>query len=319
MDKPKLMDQVVAAIRVRHYSIRTEKAYCLWIRRYILFHDKRHPRELGKAELERFLSHLAVHDHVSSSTQNQALAALLFLYKVVLEMELPWLDGVIRSQHKKRLPVVLTVEETKLLLDHLSGVHALMAKLLYGCGLRQMELLRLRVKDIDFGLQQIVVRGGKGDKDRVTTLPVSAVLPLQEHLTEIRRWFDADRAAGIDGVELPFALAKKYPNAGLSWPWQWVFPMDHVSRDPHSGVFRRHHYYPQTLSRAVQQAARKAKLTKPIRCHTFRHSFATHLLQSGTDIRTIQMLLGHSHVETTMIYTHVAKVGAGAVSPLDRL
>ena len=267
MDKPKLMDQVVAAIRVRHYSIRTEKAYCLWIRRYILFHDKRHPRGLGKAELERFLSHLAVHDHVSSSTQNQALAALLFLYKVVLEM----------------------------------------------------ELLRLQVKDIDFGLQQIVVRGGKGDKERVTTLPVSAVLPLQEHLTEIRRWFDADRAAGIDGVELPFALAKKYPNAGLSWPWQWVFPMDHVSRDPHSGVFRRHHYYPQTLSRAVQQAARKAKLTKPIRCHTFRHSFATHLLQSGTDIRTIQMLLGHSHVETTMIYTHVAKVGAGAVSPLDRL
>ncbi len=319
MEKPKLMEQVVAAIRVRHYSIRTEQSYCLWIRRFIHFHGVRHPRELGKNEVEQFLSHLAVKQQVSSSTQSQALAALLFLYKQVLEIELPWLDGIVRSQRKKRLPVVLTVEEVRALLSALTGVHALMGKLLYGCGLRQMELLRLRVKDVDFGLQQITVRSGKGDKDRVTTLPQSVAQPLQQHLNDIRRWFDADRAAGAEGVELPFALARKYPNAATSWPWQWVFPMDHLSRDPRSGVWRRHHYYPQTLSRAVQQAARQAQLTKLVRCHTLRHSFATHLLQSGTDIRMIQTLLGHSHVETTMIYTHVAKVGAGAVSPLDRL
>lgn len=319
MEKPKLMEQVVAAIRVRHYSRKTEQAYCHWILRYIRFHGIRHPRELGKAEIEQFLSHLAVKREVSGATQNQALAALLFLYKQVLEMELPWLDGIIRAHRKKRLPVVLSTEEVKLLLGGLTGVHALMGKLLYGCGLRQMELLRLRVKDIDFDMQQIVVRGGKGDKDRLTTLPASTALPLREHLGEVRRWFDGDRAAGVAGVELPYALANKYPNAGTSWPWQWVFPMDHLSRDPRSGIFRRHHYYAQTLSRAIQQAARQAKLTKPVRCHTLRHSFATHLLQAGTDIRMIQALLGHSHVDTTMIYTHVAKVGAGAVSPLDRL
>lgn len=316
---PRLMERVRNELRLRHYSLRTEETYCVWIRRYILFHGKRHPNECGKSEVEAFLTDLAVHRKVSASTQNIALSAILFLYRAVLATTLPWLDEVVRAQRPKRLPVVLSVDEVRQLIAHLTGTPALMVTLLYGTGMRQMELLRLRIKDIDFEQQVIVVRQGKGNKDRVVPLPASCREALKAHLARVTRVHHADRAGGLAGVELPDALAKKFPKAAESLQWFWVFPQDHVSCDPRSGIERRHHYYPQTLSRHVHRAAERAGIEKWVHCHSFRHSFATHLLQQGTDIRTIQTLLGHAHVETTMIYTHVAKQGAGVRSPADWL
>lgn len=316
---PRLMERVRNELRLRHYSLRTEETYCVWIRRYILFHGKRHPSECGKLEVEAFLTDLAVRRKVSASTQNIALSAILFLYRAVLATELPWLDDVVRARRPKRLPVVLSVDEVRQLIAQLSETVALMVTLLYGTGMRQMELLRLRFKDIDFEQQVIIVRQGKGNKDRVVPLPASCREALKVQLGRVIQIHHADRAGGVAGVELPDALAAKFPKAAESLQWYWVFPQDHVSRDPRSGILRRHHFYPQTLSRHVRRAAEGAGIQKLVHCHTFRHSFATHLLQHGTDIRTIQTLLGHTHVETTMIYTHVARVGAGAPSPADLL
>ncbi|NQD38577.1 integron integrase [Permianibacter sp. IMCC34836] len=315
----KLMDQVVEKLRVEHYSLRTEKTYCHWIRRFILFHRKRHPAEMGKYEVEQFLSALAVKDKVSASTQNQALAALLFLYRKVLSTDLPWLDDVVRARRTVRIPVVLSPSEVRAVIQALPAPYQLMVQLLYGAGLRRTELLSLRVKDVDMGLSMLTVREGKGGKDRVVPLPQACRSALTEQLRASRLVYEQDRAQKLPGVVLPWALEKKYPKAGETWAWHWLFPQAELSRDPRTGITRRHHFYPQTLSRALARAVAGAGINKLVRCHTFRHSFATHLLQSGTDIRTIQTLLGHSHVETTMIYTHVAKVGAGAVSPLDRL
>ena len=317
--QPKLLDQVRDRIRVKHYSLRTEQTYLSWIKRFIYFHGKRHPKDMGGREVEAFLSHLAVEGQVSASTQSQALSALLFLYKEVLEQDLPWLNNVVRAKPSKHLPVVLTVAEVRSVLKRLDGVKWLMASLLYGSGIRLMECLRLRVKDIDFERHEILVRDGKGMKDRVTMLPASVVEPLQEHLAKARVLHQKDLAEGFGEVYLPFALAKKYPNAGREWGWQYVFPSSKRSIDPYSGKERRHHLDEKVLQRAISAAVREAGLVKPASCHTLRHSFATHLLQSGYDIRTVQELLGHSDVSTTMIYTHVLnKGGRGVVSPLDR-
>ncbi len=317
---PKLLDRVREAIRLRRYSIRTEEAYVGWIRRFILFHEKRHPRGMGRPEIERFLTHLAARANVSASTQNQALAALLFLYQKVLEVEVPWLDDVVRARRPRRLPVVLTREEVKRVLDQLAGAKWIMATMLYGAGLRLLECLRLRVKDVDFGLGQIIVREGKGEKDRVTMLPAKARAPLQAHLEHVRATFEQDKREGHGRVHLPDALDRKYPEASRDWAWQYVFPAAHLSKDPRSGATRRHHAHESVLQRAVKEAVRKAGLAKPVSCHTFRHSFATHLLEAGYDIRTVQELLGHKDVTTTMIYTHVLnKGGLGVKSPADLL
>jgi len=265
------------------------------------------------------LSDLALRKQVSAATQNRALAALLFLYKRVLEIDLPWLDEVVRAKRTERLPTVLTPSEVRRVLDALTPPHDLMVKLLYGAGLRQMELLRLRVKDVGVEDNVLVVREGKGGKDRVTTLPSACRNQLIDQLGRVKLYFAEDRALDLAGVALPAALERKYPNAGKSLGWQWLFPQHDLSQDPRTGIRRRHHFYPQTLARAVKRASEMSGILKPVHCHKFRHSFATHLLQSGTDIRTIQTLLGHTHVETTMIYTHVAKMGAGTTSPLDRL
>lgn len=316
---PRLLDQVRERIRFRHYSIRTEQAYLGWIRRFILFHRKRHPRDMGAPEVERFLSALATEHNVAASTQNQALSAILFLYREVLEIELPWLDGVKRAKRPQRLPVVLTREETRSVLAHLQGRNALMASLLYGAGLRLMECVRLRVKDIEFERRQIVVRDGKGGRDRVTLLPESTRLVLEEQIERVREIHSQDLADGFGAVWLPHALARKYPSAPRELGWQYVFPSAKRSTDPRSGRRGRHHIDEQTLQRAVKQAVRAAGVSKPASCHTFRHSFATHLLEAGYDIRTIQELLGHRDVNTTMIYTHVANCGGrGVRSPLDR-
>lgn len=317
---PRLLDQVREAIRLRHYSIRTEQAYTDWIKRFILFHGKRHPRELGAAEVERFLTHLAVEGRVAASTQNQALSALLFLYKAVLRVDLPWLGEVTRAKRPGRLPVVLTVEETRRVLAHIHGPQGLMAGLLYGAGLRLLECVRLRVKDVDFGYRQITVRDGKGEKDRVTMLPQAVLEPLRAHLEKVKVLHEQDLEEGFGEVYLPHALERKYPNAAREWGWQYVFPAAKRSVDPRSGRERRHHVDEQSLQRAMKKAVRAAGLTKPASCHTLRHSFATHLLQSGYDIRTVQELLGHKDVATTMIYTHVLnRGGQGVVSPLDGL
>jgi len=309
-----------AAIRSRHYSRRTEKTYWYWIRYFIFFCSKRHPAELGAAEVTAFLSWLATERDVAAATQNQALNALLFLYKHVLERDLPWFQGLVRAKRPVRLPVVLSEAETRRLLSRLEGVKWLMASLLYGAGLRLQECLMLRVKDVDFAYRQIIVRDGKGGKDRVTMLPESVVQPLQVHLGRVRALHQADLAAKYGEVWLPHALSRKYPRAGYEWGWQFVFPSGNRSPDPESGVIRRHHVYPDTVQRWVRNAARSVGITKPVGCHTLRHSFATHLLQSGQDIRTVQELLGHSDVSTTMIYTHVMNKGArGTKSPLDRL
>jgi integron integrase len=317
---PKFLDQVRNKLRVKHYSIRTEQAYTDWIKRYILFHGKRHPNQMGVQDVEAFLTHLAVAGKVSASTQNQAKSALLFLYREVLEIQLPWLDNVTQAKAPKRLPVVLTVSEVQSVLSRLTGTHALIASLLYGGGMRLMEAVRLRVKDVDFSRREIVVREGKGFKDRVTMLPEAVLAPLKAHLAKTKALHDGDLAQGFGEVYLPFALDRKYPNAAREWGWQYVFPSKNLSVDPRSGKTRRHHVDEKGVQRAVKQAVRDADLTKPATPHTLRHSFATHLLQSGYDIRTVQELLGHSDVSTTMIYTHVLnKGGRGVTSPLDRL
>lgn len=318
--QPKLLDRVRDKIRLKHYSIRTEQAYVDWIRRFILFHEKRHPKEMGAAEIEAFLTHLAVRGNVAASTQNQARSALLFLYKEVLDQELPWLDNVEQAKRPQRLPVVLTHAEVKIVLDRLSGTHRLMANLLYGTGMRLMEGVRLRVKDIDFERREVLVRDGKGGKDRVTPLPLALVEPLQNHLARVKSLHEEDLRAGYGTVYLPDALERKYPNANREWGWQYVFPSRQLSVDPRSGVTRRHHADEKGVQRAIKQAVRDAGLAKPATPHTLRHSFATHLLMAGYDIRTVQELLGHSDVRTTMIYTHVLnRGGKGVVSPLDNL
>lgn len=318
-DSPKLLDRLRAEIRLRHYSLRTEESYVGWVRRFILFHHKRHPAEMGAGEVKEFLSWLASARDVSSSTQNQAKSALLFLYREVLHIELPWLDEVIAAKASRRLPVVLTQTEARRLLDATSGTAGLVIGLLYGSGMRLLEGLRLRVKDVEFERREIIVRQGKGNKDRVTVLPENLILPLKTHLEKVKALHQKDLDAGFGEVQLPDALELKYPNAGKSWGWQYVFPSANRSADPRSGVIRRHHLYETTIQRAVRDAAKLAEIHKPVSPHTLRHSFATHLLQSGYDIRTVQELLGHKDVQTTMIYTHVLnKGGRGVVSPLDR-
>jgi integron integrase len=315
---PKLLDQVRGKIRLKHYSIRTEQAYTDWIKRFILHFGKKHPLEMGAAEVEQFLTHLAVHGKVAASTQNQAKAALLFLYREVLAVELPWLDNVEQAKVPKRLPVVLNRDEIQAILSRLTGTQWLIASLLYGTGMRIMECLRLRVQDVDFTRHEILIRDGKGFKDRVTMLPVSLVAALQTHLLKVKALHEGDTQLGFGAVYLPYALERKYPNAAKEWIWQYIFPAAKHSTDPRSGAVRRHHVQEQSIQRAVKQAVRDAGLTKAATPHTFRHSFATHLLQSGYDIRTVQELLGHADVSTTMIYTHVLnKGGRGVTSPLD--
>lgn len=308
-----------AEIRLRHYSLRTEQSYVQWARGYILFHNKQHPDTLGAEAVRDFLSHLASDRKVSPSTQNQAKSALLFLYKDVLKIELPWLTEVIAAKSARRLPVVLTPTEARKLLDATSGTLGLIVALLYGTGMRLLEGLRLRVKDVEFERREILVREAKGNKDRVTVLPENLILPLQTHLQKVRALHERDLAAGYGAVQLPDALAVKYPNAPRAWAWQFVFPSSSRSVDPRSGVIRRHHVHESSVQRAVREAARIAAIHKPVSPHVLRHSFATHLLQAGYDIRTVQELLGHKDVATTMIYTHVLnKGGRGVVSPLDR-
>ena len=315
----RLLDQVRARIRVLHYSIRTEQAYVDWIKRYIRFFDKRHPRELSAEHVEGFLSHLAVDRNVAASMQNQAKSALLFLYKEVLQTELPWLEGVTQARVPHRLPLVLTRSEVTRVLGRLpAGTHRLIGGLLYGSGLRLMEAMRMRVKDVEFSRGELLVREGKGFKDRITMLPQSVAEPLKAHLLTVREVHRMDVVAGYGEVYLPHALERKYPGAAREWGWQFVFPAPARSVDPRSGAIRRHHLQDQAFQRAFRQAVRDAGLVKPATPHCLRHSFATHLLESGYDIRTVQELLGHANVQTTMIYTHVLNRGAGGVrSPLD--
>jgi integron integrase len=318
--EPKLLDQLRDRIRLKHYSIRTEAQYVQWARRFILFQHKRHPRDMGAREVEAFLTHLAVEGQVAAATQNQALSALLFLYREVLGIDLPWLDGVVRAKRPARLPVVLSGNEVQRVLDRMQGVQALLARLLYGSGMRLMECVRLRVKDLDFERCEILIRDGKGAKDRVTMLPETLIAELREHLARRRRIFEDDLRLGKGGVYLPFALERKYPAANQTWSWQYVFPSGSYSIDPRSGLERRHHLDEKLLQRAMKKAVIAAGITKPATPHTLRHSFATSLLDSGYDIRTVQELLGHADVSTTMIYTHVLKRGGrGVRSPLDAL
>jgi len=320
---PKLLDQVRDVIRRKHYSIRTEQTYTEWIRRFILFHGKRHPSEMGESEVTSFLTSLAREGNVAASTQNQALSALLFLYKEVLKQQIGWLDNVERAKKPARLPVVLTRDEVHKIFAHLHGMHRLMAGLLYGSGLRLMECVRLRVKDIDFGYLRITVRDGKGAKDRVTMLPTNLAAPLERHLRKVRIQHEEDLEAGFGSVYLPTALERKLPNAQKEWCWQYVFPSVRLSLDPRAKgdrepVKRRHHVEEGALQIAVKKAVRAADVNKAASCHTLRHSFATHLLENGYDIRTVQELLGHKDVSTTMIYTHVLnRPGIGVRSPLD--
>lgn len=318
--KPRLLDQVREAIRTRHYSPRTEETYVGWIKRFIFFHNKRHPAEMGEVEIGQFLSSLASKSRVSASTQNQALNAILFLYREVLRKEIGYVNGVVRAKKSRRLPVVLTREEVKRVLSGLSGTPWLMAMLLYGAGLRLLECCRLRVKDIDFSQNQIVVRAGKGDKDRYTTLPAAVKEALLRHLQVVKRQHQNDLKRGLGCVALPNALERKYPNAGKEWAWQWVFPATSHYTDRITGEQRRHHLHESVLQRGFKEARLKAGISKPASCHTLRHSFATHLLEDGYDIRTVQELLGHKDVSTTMIYTHVLnRGGRGIHSPADRL
>lgn len=313
-----LLEQVRDQIRTLHYSIRTEEAYLKWVREFILFHGKRLPNEMGANEISRFLSHLARERNISASTQNQALSALLFLYREVLDKPIDWIDDVDRAKKSERLPVVFTREEARSVINHLRGEMWLMAGLLYGSGLRLMECIRLRVKDIDFAQSQIIVREGKGNKDRVTVLPESLSNPLERHLERVKAVHETDIKEGFGKVYLPFALARKYPNANREWCWQYVFPASKRSVDPRSGQVQRHHISETALQKAVKGAIRRAGINKPGSCHTLRHSFATRLLENGYDIRTIQELLGHADLQTTMIYTHVLNKGGKAVrSPFD--
>ena len=316
---PKLLEQVRDRIRVKHYSIRTETQYVQWVKRFILFNGKRHPKDMGAPEVEAFLTHLAVEGNVAAATQNQALSALLFLYREVLGIDLPWLDNVTHAKRPQRMPVVLTRDEVHVVLDRMTGTYGLMARLLYGTGMRLMESVRLRVKDVDFARGEILIRDGKGAKDRVTMLPVSLGPALQAHLQQRRALFDDDERAGRASVYMPDALARKYPNAPTDWGWQYVFPSGSFSIDPRSGAERRHHLDEKLLQRAMKRAVQASGIAKPATPHTLRHSFATHLLEGGYDIRTVQELLGHKNVQTTMIYTHVLnRGGRGVVSPLDR-
>ena len=317
---PKLLDQVVAKMRVNHYSLRTEKSYIDWIKRYIWHFDKTHPKDMGAEQVEVFLTYLAVERNVSASTQNQAKSALLYLYKEVLGMDLPWLDNVTQAKVPKRLPVVLTQAEVQAVLSRMDGTMWLIASLLYGSGLRIMETLRLRVKDVDFAQREILVREGKGFKDRVTMLPLSLVEPLKSHLLKVQALHLDDLSAGHGEVFMPMTLDRKYPSAGRDWAWQYCFPSVKLSVDPRTKTIRRHHADEKTVQRAVKKAVKLASIVKLATPHTFRHSFATHLLAGGYDIRTVQELLGHSDVATTMIYTHVLnKGGRGVSSPLDAL
>lgn len=318
--EPRLLDRMREAIRLRHYSIRTEDTYVHWVRRFILFHGKRHPLELGASEVASFLTHLAMERGVGASTQNQAKSALLFLYRVVLGTSLPWLDEIVAAKDTRRLPVVLTPAETRSLLLELNGSMGLVTSLLYGTGMRLLEGLRLRVKDVGFERREILVRDGKGGKDRVTVLPENLVLPLQDQLARGKVRHDRDLAEGFGEVWLPDALGVKFPRAPRAWGWQWVFPSATLSVDPRTGVQRRHHLNEASVQKAVSGAARRAGIVKPCSPHVLRHSFATHLLQAGYDIRTVQELLGHSDVSTTMIYTHVLnRGGRGVRSPFDQI
>jgi len=315
---PRLMTQVRDAIRLRHYSPRTEHAYASWIRRFIVFHGKRHPRELGEREVAAFLSHLAATDR-SASTQNQALSAILFLYEVVLGERLAWMNDIVRAQRPARLPVVLSREEVTALLSQLRGQVWLMASLMYGARLRLLECAELRVKDLNFDRGELTIRDGKGGKDRVTILPATLRAPLRDHVAQVKKQQDADRAAGRGTVALPGAIRIKYPNAARDFAWQWVFPATRFYLDPKTGERRRHHLHESVVQRAVKDAARIAGIARPATSHSLRHSFATHLLEAGYDIRTIQQLLGHRDVSTTMVYTHVLSQGASGVrSPLDQ-
>jgi integron integrase len=314
----KLLDQVRDCLRVKHYSYRTEQAYVDWIKRFIIFHGKRHPLQMGAREVSEFLTHLAVERTVAASTQNQALAALLFLYGDVLKQPLHRLNEVARAKRPEKLPVVLSRDEVHTLLNQLTGTHWLVASLLYGSGLRLLEALRLRVKDLDFHYRQIVVRDGKGAKDRITMLPLTLIQPLRNQLRKSREVHQADLREGFGAVHLPYALAKKYPNTERDWRWQFVFPAPRRSIDPRTGSPRRHHLSDDNMQKAVRAAVERTGIIKPASCHSLRHSFATHLLEAGYDIRTIQELLGHKDVSTTMIYTHVLNRGGKAVrSPLE--
>jgi len=315
---PKLLDQVRSAIRLKHYSYRTEQAYVLWITQYILFHNKRHPKDMNETEIKQFLNHLAVNRNVAASTQNQALCAIVFLYKHVLNINLGEFGQITWAKRSKRLPVVFTRSEVKRILDELTGIYKLMVMLLYGAGLRLNECLDLRIKDVDFEYRQVIVRDGKGGKDRVTLLPESVIELLQKQVDRVIKIHEKDILDGYNSVYLPYALERKYPSAGKQPGWHFLFPAKDVSTDPRTGIVRRHHLHESVLQRAVKEAIRKAGIYKHGGCHTFRHSFATHLLENGYDIRTIQELMGHSNVQTTMIYTHVMnKGGLGVQSPAD--
>jgi integron integrase len=316
--EPKLLDQVHIAIRARHYSWRTEKAYIGWIKRFIIFHGKRHPANLGEAEVTAFLSTLATRDGVSSSTQNQALSAIIFLYRAVLGKDLEWLEGVVRAKRAVRLPVVLTCDEVRAILGELRGMPWLMVSLMYGAGLRLLECARLRIKDVDFERLEITVRNGKGGKDRRTMLPVALKKALAAHVERVKRLHERDLRRRLGSVALPDGIERKYPRAAWEWGWQWVFPAARPYQDPRTGRFQRHHLHETVVQRAMKDAVRRTGIAKPASCQTLRHSFATHLLEAGYDIRTIQELHGHSDVSTTMIYTHVLnKGGQGVRSPLD--
>jgi integron integrase len=315
----KLLDQLRDQIRTKHYSLRTEQAYVAWVRQFILFHNKRHPREMATPEINQFISHLAVERRVAASTQNQALCAIIFLYRHVLNIDLDETGlNTVRPHKPKRIPTVLSKDEAKSVIAQMSGVYRIMAQIMYGCGLRLMEVLRLRVKDVDFANHQILVRDGKGENDRVTVFPQALMEPLRLHLKQVKLLHDSDLSDGYGTVYLPYGLERKYPNASREWAWQYVFPSPVRSPDPLTALIRRHHIHETAIQKAVRDAARLAKIDKPVSPHTFRHSFATHLLESGYDIRTVQELLGHKDVKTTMIYTHVLKSGPLAVrSPLD--
>ena len=315
---PRLIPRIRMALRTRHYSLRTEEAYVAWIKRFIFFHGKRHPESMGAEEVNAFLSYLATDRNVSASTQNQALGALLFLYRHVFDEPLPWLKDLVRAMRPSRLPVVLTVDEVRSVLAQMHGTSHLVATLLYGSGLRLMEALTLRVKDVDFNRGQLTIRDPKGRHERATMLPRTAVIPLRKHLESVRDLHRKDLREGHGVVWLPDALARKFPNAPREWPWQWVFPATTRWKDEHSGTEHRHHLHETVIQRAVRRAGQDVQLPKRVTCHTFRHSFATHLLERGHDIRTVQELLGHRDVSTTMIYTHVLGKGArGVRSPLD--
>jgi integron integrase len=312
----KLLDQVREKIRIRHYSYKTEKTYVHWIKEFILYHGKRHPAEMAEPEIEKYLTYLAIDRNVSASTQNQAFAAILFLYREIIGRELKNISAM-RAKKAVHIPTVLTHDEAMNVIMHTSGVYRIIAQILYGSGLRLMECMRLRIKDIDFERMTITLRDTKSDRDRVTCLPLGVVEQLKLHIGKVRAQYDEDLTYGRADVELPYALEKKYPNAGREWGWQYVFPASGFSKDPRSGVVRRHHLYETSVQKAIAHAARQAGIIKPVGPHTFRHSFATRLLEKGYDIRKIQELLGHKDVKTTMVYTHVANVCAGIKSPLD--